>query len=244
MSLKLISINVNGMRDNKKRSVIFNWLKEKNFDICLVQESHCATQDDVNTWSKEWKGKSYWSPGTKMSRGVACLIKHNLDITIVHTDKDPNGRYLCVDLNIDDIKISIANIYAPNSPQERKSFFKKLNEKLDLKQQGNEDRDLILTGDFNCTLNPVFDRRNNKGDNVHINDTGNTELINLMTDQSIEDVWRRRNPKQRRYTYFKKNSKTASRIDFWLVSKTLSSYILNANIINAPLSDHSAITIN
>ena len=67
MSLKLISINVNELRDNKKRSVIFNWLKEKLFDICLIQESHCVSQDDVNTWSKEWKGKSFWSPGTKMS---------------------------------------------------------------------------------------------------------------------------------------------------------------------------------
>ena len=102
MSLHIVSINVNGIRDSEKRKVIFHWLKIQNFDICLLQETHCGTKDEVNYWSKEWKGKSLWSNGTSSSRGVACLFKHNLDLDICHSERDPNGRFVSADVKIDD----------------------------------------------------------------------------------------------------------------------------------------------
>lgn len=37
--LKIISLNVRGLREPKKRSDFFFWLKEKKFDICLLQET-------------------------------------------------------------------------------------------------------------------------------------------------------------------------------------------------------------
>ena len=130
MALNIVSLNVNGMREAKKRTAIYEWLRIQDYDICMLQETHCSCLKDVKTWSKEWKGKAYWSPGTNTSRGVAFLIKHNLDLVILESDKDPNGRFLSIDVKVDDLQLSFINIYAPNNSVDRKSFFRKLNEKI------------------------------------------------------------------------------------------------------------------
>ena len=98
-----------------------------------------------------------------------------------------------------------------------------------------------MGGDYNCTINVTLDRRNEKGEGVEKSDPGNTELISIMNDFDLEDSWRRRNPLKKKFTFHKKNSKSASRIDFWLFSKSLTSYILDTQFITAPITDHSGV---
>ena len=38
--LSLLSININGMSEEKKRNKLFDILKNKNIDITLIQETH------------------------------------------------------------------------------------------------------------------------------------------------------------------------------------------------------------
>ena len=52
MSLKLVTINVNGLRDNRKRDLVFNWLVSKKYDCICLQEMHC-TGVDINRWKSE-----------------------------------------------------------------------------------------------------------------------------------------------------------------------------------------------
>ena len=42
MSLQLVTINVNGLRDNRKRELVFNWLVSKKYDCICLQETHCT----------------------------------------------------------------------------------------------------------------------------------------------------------------------------------------------------------
>ena len=44
MTLSICSININGLRDNKKRHSIFHWFEKKNFDIIFLQETHCKDE--------------------------------------------------------------------------------------------------------------------------------------------------------------------------------------------------------
>ena len=243
MSINIVSLNVNGIRDHKKRSQIFQWLKLQNFDICLIQETHCETQDDMKLWSNEWQGQTLWSNGNTFSKGVAFLIKPKLDIQILSSITDNDGRYLLANLKIDDFNFSIVNIYAPNHVAERKLFYNDLNAKLQNLRQVNPEIDYIVGGDFNCTLNPQNDRRNDKGENVKSLDGGLNELNVLISNINLEDVWRRRHPHQKRYSFFKKNSKSASRIDFFLTPKSLDPNITASKITTAPLADHSAVCI-
>ena len=38
---KVVSLNVRGVRGDKRYS-IFRWLKDKKYDICLLQETYCT----------------------------------------------------------------------------------------------------------------------------------------------------------------------------------------------------------
>ena len=62
-----------------------------------------------------------------------------------------------------------------------------------------------------------------------------------MNAFELEDVWRRRNPDHLSYTWEGRGKN--SRIDFWLILKSLDSQAENIAHVPAPFSDHSAIQI-
>ena len=41
--------------DNKKRLSVFTWLKEKEYNIYCLQETHSTILDEV-LWKKDWGG--------------------------------------------------------------------------------------------------------------------------------------------------------------------------------------------
>jgi exonuclease III len=49
MTLSLATINVNGLRDKKKRDFVFNWLVAKKVDVIFLQETH-STKDGLIRW--------------------------------------------------------------------------------------------------------------------------------------------------------------------------------------------------
>ena len=54
MPLELVTINGNGLRDNRKRELVFSWLVLKKYDCICLQETQC-TGVDINRWKNEWK---------------------------------------------------------------------------------------------------------------------------------------------------------------------------------------------
>ena len=85
MTYTNVTLNVNGLSDEKKRTNIYQFLKNKTADFTLSQETH-STKENENRWQNEWKGLSIWHSGKKLkSSGVAILIKKNLNITILQT---------------------------------------------------------------------------------------------------------------------------------------------------------------
>ena len=76
--LSICSVNVNGPNDKKKRLSIFSWMTAKQFDIILLQKTHCSNISDSKVWSKDWEGLSYWSNFKSASQGVAIFLKWRL----------------------------------------------------------------------------------------------------------------------------------------------------------------------
>ena len=241
MSIKLLSLNVRGLKNKFKREVIFQWLKDQSADICLLQETHCSSEDDSILWGKEWGGKCFWSLGSNMSKGVAIMLKENLDIKTVNVTNDNDGRLLTVTIEIDELQLHVVNIYAPNDTVERCNFFNELYRKLCNLKTLHANADLVVGGDFNCAVDNKIDRRYTDKRNFKKHDVGTKELELLKNNLNLEDVWRRRYPKLKRYSYFKPNSKIASRIDFWLVEKTLDPFITSTSIKHAVRTDHASI---
>ena len=73
-TLTIATINANGMRDNFKRNVLFDYLiNRRKFNIALIQETHSEEEDEV-LWRKQWAGEIHFSHGTRHSKGVAIFI--------------------------------------------------------------------------------------------------------------------------------------------------------------------------
>ena len=62
-------------------------------------------------------------------------------------------------------------------------------------------------------------------------------------EQDLVDIWRIRNPTERRFTWRQKSPIIQRRLDFWLVSDTLQEDVESVEIIPSIKSDHSAITL-
>ena len=65
-------------------------------------------------------------------------------------------------------------------------------------------------------------------------------LVNLY----LTDIWRDYNPNDSRFAWRNKSLKIQCRLEFFLISKELSSDTPACNIINAPETDHSVITLH
>lgn len=76
MTLRFVSVNVNGLRNRSKRENIFHWLTIKDFDVIFIQETHCKDDSEATLWGNEWGGVTIWSNGTSQSRSVAVLFKN------------------------------------------------------------------------------------------------------------------------------------------------------------------------
>ena len=238
-NIQLLSLNVRGLRDNMKRRNIFQWLKDKNPDIVFLQETHCHLKKDENQWSKEWSGAktyNYWSLGTSRSKGVAILLSKNLcerNITVTNVVIDPNGRSIKLIIQINDRKYRFINIYAPNNEAERVNFFVNMQSLFN----DNVDAETILGGDFNCTMNSINDRQNCSVKN----DVGQIDLHHLSNSFDLEDIWRRRYPNEKEYSWNGRGR--MSRIDFWLTSLSLNNQIDDVYHCYAPYTDHKSINI-
>ena len=142
------------------------------------------------------------------------------------------GRLSSLKLEINEKHIQILNIYAPNNPSDRKRYINHLSQFLD------EEYSHIIAGDFNCVLNGMLDRR----PSCSHRDQGNSELVEMMLNFNLVDIFRHRFQTKQTFTFTRGNSK--SRIDFFLISCLLDSNIDSTLITHFPFSDHDAIHIN
>ena len=237
------SLNVRGIKGDKRRQDMFHWLKQRNTLFFLIVDTHCNQPKLSKKWKEEWSNDetdSLWSLGTNKQKGVAILINPRLKregISYSNAVIDANGRYIKIIVNIDGALYRLVCIYAPanDKARARVNFFIHLNDKV-LKDEF--DCENIMGGDYNCTLNPDIDRMNCIGEN---NDLGQIDLYRLIKAHELEDVWRRTYPNNKEYTWYGPGK--ASRIDYWLTSKSLNCQIQEVSNCHAPLTDHRMITL-
>ena len=126
---KCLSINLRGLNTSIKRRSIFRWIHNQNAQFTFLQETH-GTKLTVDTWSAEWGGKAFFSHGTSNSKGVMTLINPKLDCEIEKCISDKNGRYLILDVSVEDSRLILVNIYAPKDLNQQSKFFRSLHRQL------------------------------------------------------------------------------------------------------------------
>lgn len=147
MSFKLILLNVKGISNFKKRRTIFTWSRKRNADKTFLQEAH-STLETIVRWKNEWGGELIACHGGSNSR----------DCKVQHTILDPMGRYLILKADIKDSRYVLINVYAPNKDKDQIEFVKNLLVILRKENLDTEEK-VIMGGDFNCPLNPAYDKK-------------------------------------------------------------------------------------
>ena len=172
----------------------------------MLQETHW-----VSTLEKrikvEWGSECVINGNSTNSNGVAILFNKALDFTIHNTTKDPNGRYILLDITFSNKRITLANVYGPSgndSPNFYENFF------LETENIGNEN--IIIAGDWNVALNDKLDTFRYRGVS---RPNAKRKILDKMLLLNLIDVWREFNPFKRQYTWRKFNSTKQGRIDFF-----------------------------
>ena len=233
--LNILSLNVKGIRARDKRLKLFKWFSGKHkADIVFLQETH-STASDENTWAEEWGGKIYFSHGETNAKGVCIMIKNTHIIHNVHFDT--SGRYIMIDISMNERRFTLFNIYAPN--QDDPNFIKDIINVLEL--QPNHDR--IIGGDFNSVMDNTMDKKG--GASKHANRNMKHTLISYVNEADLVDIWRKQHTNDRSFTYHCKfkNEYIFSRIDYFLISFGLSNMTQSSSICPSILTDHSLIKL-
>ena len=237
IQFKAISLNVRGIRTFEKRKTIYNWLTQKNADICFLQETY-STKEIENQWKSQWRGETYFAHGTVHSRGVAILVRNTLDFTLKSVQSDEEGRFLCLEAIIQDQLFLLVNIYAPNTSTEQTSFFRKLSDLINSDERYEQCK-IIIGGDFNVTLDPSKDC---SGGNPVLKDSVKA-LEEILIENDLIDIWRVQNPECRRFTWRQKTPLIQRRLDYWFIPESLQDDVAKIEIVPAVRTDHSAVVI-
>ena len=156
--------------------------------------------------------------------------------TIESLNRDQNGRIISINLSSGSANTSLCNIYAPNDLQQQLAFLRTLNNFL---ITNVDTANLIVGGDWNVTLEAV----DKKGGSQWKPTSYRNQLISMMKEFSLIDVYRNLNPNKLCFTYESKALKLSSRIDFFLVSQPLANRVSHLDTLVSIAPDHKAIRV-
>lgn len=217
--IRIITLNVRGLKNARKRKMVYEFLLCYNFDICLVQEAHLKDEGDVVVFTEEWRGgEASWSIGGVHGTGVGVLCG-NKGIRIMESYTVIQGRVMVVDVEKNGTQCRIINVYAQVEHGLRRDLFQKLDTCFLTK------KDIIVGGDFNCSLEK---------------EKCSLPFKTFIKKYELIDVMGKLQGKQVGYTW--KNSRGAkSRLDYILVGKKCK--IINGKTIPALFTDHQAVDV-
>ena len=221
-------MNARGLSDVIKRRAIFNFYRSRT-DILCIQEVH-STPDVEQIWANEWSGDVLFSHGTSNARGVAIFMPKGMMNSVENVKRDVSGRMLCCTIKIQDLKLSLCNIYAPNN--DNPCFFEQIEKMI-----AEMSEHVIIIGDFNLVMNAAIDRLNSD----HNKEKSLQVINNICEERYLVDIWRCRNETAKRFSWYRCRPKLmASRIDFALVSQGLAGMCENTGYVTGVKTDHLA----
>ena len=139
--------------------------------------------------------------------GVAILFNPKLNVEILDTQMDFNGRVLQLTVKIDNYNFQILNIYAPNpeTQVESEGFMSDVQYYLDPTLPA------LISGDFNMVENLKLDRKGSKPRGLHT--LGIEVLEKLKSDYSLIDIWREIHPNKKEFSWHSRYDNISSRLD-------------------------------
>lgn len=205
-TIKVMSLNVNGLNNPIKRQKVMTKLKKEGAQIIFLQETHLSQleHDKLRRYGYRNLYHSSFRGGSR--RGVVTLISNPTQFDLEKEFKDKEGRYIVVKGRIENEPVTLINIYAP--PESDKHFFKCLFDMIATETKGI----LICGGDLNVIRNHKMDTTSLKKNKINL-----TKFMNLsLEEMGMIDVWRSLHPQEKDFTHYSAVHKVHSRIDYFL----------------------------
>ena len=233
--LQIMTVNCQGLGDLNKRGDVFSVFKKKNYQVYFLQDTHFIKSDE-NLIQTQWGQQIYFSSFRPNSRGVAILFNNKCEFSVNNHISDINGNYLILDCTIEGMKYVLVNLYGPNT--DSPSFYTQLLSTID---NIHTDQHVIIAGDFNLVMDPELDLMNYK----HLNNPkARKEVLKLMDELNLKDIFREMYPTLIRYSWRKRNPLKQARLDFFLISESLLSLTTCVQYDSSYRSDHSPAVIS
>ena len=238
LKLNILSLNVRGLKNSKKRRAIFFKLKKENYDIIGLQETH-LTDADKNIILREWGAKFYISGGSNKSKGLLTLFGKSINFENTSL-LFSNDRFLISSLNSNGAKLLLANIYGACNNEEKFIFLNNLNSTIETNKQKYNLHNTIRFGDFNIVKSNDLDIISGNHHKQEIVDNFNT----VINDMLLIDIWRDHNNSCKSFTWNSKTPFISRRLDYIFISADLLPFAFNPSIKTFGFSDHRAVTLN
>lgn len=193
-TLKIATVNCQGLATASKRQDVLSFYKEKGYSILCLQDTH-FTEDIEPFVETQWGYTCFFNSFKSNTRGVAIMFNNNFEFKVNQTRTDNDGNLLALDMVIEENKVTLINIYGPNS--DTPNFYDMVRDVL----LDFDNEYIFLCGDFNLVLNPSIDTENYKGIS---NPKARDKLLEIMSDLQLSDYFRILNPDKRVFTWRKK----------------------------------------
>ena len=252
--LKVVTLNVNGIRSAAKKG-LFPWLAAQKADVVCLQEIK-AQESDLEGGAFAIRGfERHLYPAQKKGySGVALYGRAAADAVVKGfgvREFDAEGRYLEAKYG----KLSVISLYLPSGssgPHRQASKFRFLDKFLphleSLKRSG---REVILCGDWNIAHKEIDLRnwRSNRKNSGFLPEE-RSWLTKLFEEIGYVDVFRRLNEKPDQYTWWSNRGQAWAknvgwRIDYHIATPGIAQRVRRESIyLHKRFSDHAPLTID
>ena len=235
MSVSIGCVNVRGIRQAEKRRDVFSYLRNMQCAVYCLVDTH-FTEDMLSMVRSEWGGDVFVSCGTAHARGIAVLVSPGAPVIVNSVDVDSHGNYVVMDMEFDGyFSCRCVALYGPND--DCPTFFEEIFDKV---LGGSGTHPVFFVGDWNLVLDQDKDTKfyRNIG-----NPRARKAVLNAIENENLVDVWRAQHENVRQFTWRKTNPAKFSRLDFFLVSSDLLSFIASSDILSGYRTDHSLVTL-
>ena len=254
--MNVISWNVAGLRACLRKNGL-DFLKENKYDIVCLQETKCQeNQVNIPYWLKKNYPYRYWNSTLGITQrkglsGTSIWSKHQPLKRIETPYFDVEGRIVALEYE----EYIIVTVYTPNSQGKKSERFDFRVSEWDTLFEDfivmlEQVKPVILCGDLNVAHEErdVYKPDQWRNSCPGFYDIERQNFVSLL-NQGYSDTFRMFNEKKHQYTYwqqtiphYRKNN-IGWRIDYFLVSNKIKSFIENATICPDIMgSDHCPIT--
>jgi exodeoxyribonuclease-3 len=252
--LKVVTLNVNGLRSAAKKGV-FPWLAAQKADVICLQEIK-AQEADLRGAAFELKGfERHLYPAEKKGyAGVALYTRRKADAVTRGfgvREFDGEGRYLEARYG----RLSVVSLYLPSGSSgahRQASKFRFLDKFLPhLETLRRSGREVILCGDWNIAHREIDLKnwRSNQKNSGFLPEE-RAWLTKLFDEIGYVDVFRRLNAKPEQYTWWSNRGQAWAknvgwRIDYHIATPGAAQAAKRESIyLKKRFSDHAPLTID